>query len=203
MKRAFLVITAVVLVTISSAACRSAAPVETQREFGARMARMNLWREAMFRFRRAVELEPTNAEARSNLAVSLEANGDFEGAAREYREAMRLDKSNQYIQKNYSRFVEFTSRNKKREAREPRRQEAAPVNGTPSDPAKPPTAGETPADPTPDVPADRPEPTSPPSDPPPVPKPTATAPSSVPGTPPSPPPPASPPSPQPFLGGSR
>ena len=88
-----------------------------QENFGVQMARMNLWREAMFRFQRAVQMNPEDAMAHNNLAVAYEANGDFENAAREYREAMRLDKSNQYIQKNYSRYVEFLSRNRKRQQR--------------------------------------------------------------------------------------
>ena len=88
-----------------------------QENFGVQMARMNLWREAMFRFQRAVQMDPQDAMAHNNLAVAYEANGDFDNAAREYREAMRLDKSNQYIQKNYSRYVEFLSRNRKRQQR--------------------------------------------------------------------------------------
>ena len=85
-----------------------------QENFGVEMARMNLWREAMFRFQRAIDINPGDAMAHNNLAVAYEANGDFEKARKEYLEALKLDKSNQYIQKNYSRFVEFTSRNKKR-----------------------------------------------------------------------------------------
>jgi Tfp pilus assembly protein PilF len=54
--------------------------------------------------------------AHNNLAVAYEANGDFDNALKEYREALRLDRANQYIQKNYSRFVEFTQRSKKRAA---------------------------------------------------------------------------------------
>jgi len=87
----------------------------TQQDFGVEMARMNLWREAQFRFKRAVELNPTDAMAHNNLAVAMEANGDFDNALKEYREALRLDRSNSYIQKNYSRFTEFMSRNKKRQ----------------------------------------------------------------------------------------
>ncbi|HEV7921027.1 MAG TPA: tetratricopeptide repeat protein [Thermoanaerobaculia bacterium] len=86
-----------------------------QENFGVQMARQNLWREALFRFRRAVELDPQDAMAHNNLAVAYEANGDFDNAAKEYREALRLDKGNTYIQKNYSRYVEFLSRNKKRQ----------------------------------------------------------------------------------------
>lgn len=87
----------------------------TQDNFGVQMARMNLWREAMFRFERAIEISPGDAQAHNNLAVAYEANGDFEKARKEYLEALKLDRTNPYIQKNYSRFVEFLSRNKKRQ----------------------------------------------------------------------------------------
>jgi hypothetical protein len=87
----------------------------SQDNFGVEMARMNLWREAMFRFERAIEINPGDAQAHNNLAVAYEANGDFEKARKEYLEALKRDRSNSYIQKNYSRFVEFMSRNKKRQ----------------------------------------------------------------------------------------
>jgi len=87
---------------------------QTQDNFGVSMAKQNLWREAMFRFRRAVEINPGDAMAHNNLAVAYEANGDFDNARKEYLEALKLDRGNSYIQKNYSRYVEFLSRNKKR-----------------------------------------------------------------------------------------
>lgn len=87
----------------------------TQVNVGVRAARGNLWREALFRFQRAVQLDPSDAMARNNLAVAYEGIGEFEKARVEYLEALRIDKSNQYIQKNYSRFVEFTTRNRKRQ----------------------------------------------------------------------------------------
>lgn len=86
----------------------------SQDNFGVEMARMSLWREAMFRFQRAVELNPSDAMAHNNLAVAYEANGDFENAAKQYREALKLDRGNSYIQKNYSRYTEFISRSKKK-----------------------------------------------------------------------------------------
>lgn len=119
MRRAFISSLAVLALLLIAIGCRSAADTtkaETQSQFGVRMAKMNLWREAMFRFRRAIQIDPSDAQAHNNLAVALEANGDFDGAAKEYREALRLDRSNQHIQKNYSRFVEFTQKSKKRES---------------------------------------------------------------------------------------
>ena len=119
MRRAFTcssIALAFLLVAIGCGSGGNLAKPETQREFGVRMAKMNLWREAMFRFQREVQITPDNAMAHNNLAVALEANGDFDAAAKEYREALRLDRSNEFIQKNYSRFVEFTQKAKKRDA---------------------------------------------------------------------------------------
>src|SRR5688572_32812361 len=107
MKRAFtsssLVLVVLLSVVFGFTACRSGggdlSDASTQRRFGVRMAKMNLWREAMFRFRRATQIEPDNAMAHNNLAVAYEATGDFEAAAKEYREALRLDRSNEHIQK--------------------------------------------------------------------------------------------------------
>jgi Tfp pilus assembly protein PilF len=117
MKRAFTTSLVVLVTALAIAGCRSSrnpAEAETQRRFGVQMAKMNLWREAMFRFRRAVEMNPSDAQAYNNLAVAYEANGDFDNAAKAYREALRLDRNNQFIAKNYSRFVEFTTKDKKR-----------------------------------------------------------------------------------------
>lgn len=166
---------------LTLAACSSGGgdrSVATQEKFGVRMAKMNLWREAMFRFKRAVEINPADAMARNNLAVAYEANGDFEQAGREYREAIRLDKSNQFIQKNYSRFVEFNSRNRKRQPK-------------PATAAAPQPADAAPAVPASAVPAS----VSPPSEPPAsTPQPTGSAPAAIP---PVNPPAAEPPPPTP------
>ena len=100
---------------------------QTQDNFGVQMARMNLWREALFRFQRAVQINPGDAMAHNNLAVAWEANGDFEKARKEYLEALKLDRSNQYIQKNYSRYVEFLSRNRKRQQKDVKTAAATPA----------------------------------------------------------------------------
>ena len=153
MKRAFTTssLILVVLLFLAVTGCRSGSgdltQADTQRRFGVRMARMNLWREAMFRFKRATEIEPDNAMAHNNLAVAYEAVGDFDAAAREYREALRLDRSNQYIQKNYSRYVEFVQRSKKREQQRPATSAASATATAPA--AAPPETTTTPAPPPP------------------------------------------------------
>jgi len=135
MKRAFTATTlSILLFMVIVFGCRSGggdtSRAETQKQFGVRMAKMNLWREAMFRFKRAVDMQPDDAMAHNNLAVAFEANGDFENAAKEYREALRLDRANEYIQKNYSRFVEFTSRSKKRQQPKSATEPATPATAT-------------------------------------------------------------------------
>jgi tetratricopeptide (TPR) repeat protein len=87
---------------------------ETQLRFGVKAARMSLWREARFRFERASRIDPNSATIRNDLAVAYEGAGDFEKARQAYAEALHLDPSNSYIQKNYSRFMEFYNRNRKR-----------------------------------------------------------------------------------------
>lgn len=183
---------------LSVAGCSSSGSdsAETQENFGVRMARMNLWREALFRFRRAVQMNPADALAHNNLAVAYEANGDFDNAMKEYREAIRLDKSNQYIQKNYSRFVEFTSRNKKRQQRAPAPKtaattETAPPAGTAAPAPVPPPETSAAA---PQPPADSSGTSTPGSST--SPAPAGTAPAAVPQPPPQ-PPPAPVPAPQP------
>ena len=163
MKRAIVTSSLFLIAVISIAGCRSGggdlSQAETQRRFGVRMAKMDLWREARFRFRRATEIDPSSAMAHNNLAVALEATGDYDAALTEYREALRLDRTNEYIQKNYSRFVEFSQRSKKKE--ETDAPPPATVTGTagvaaaPEDaPAAEPAAVATPAPVTPEPVAD-------------------------------------------------
>jgi tetratricopeptide (TPR) repeat protein len=124
------VVAAAVVLAAGCASHSDLSKPQTQDNFGVNMARQNLWREAMFRFQRAVEINPSDAMAHNNLAVAYEANGDFDNARKEYLEALKLDRSNSYIQKNYSRYVEFLSRNKKRTA-----PKSAAASATPSTPA--------------------------------------------------------------------
>jgi lipoprotein NlpI len=80
---------------------------ETQMKFGTDVAKKGLWREAAFRYEQAIAKAPDNAHAHNNLAVALEANGDFARALAEYKKALELDPNNNYIRRNYARFAEF------------------------------------------------------------------------------------------------
>jgi len=104
--------------TIALAGCASSPNTATaagQITIGSRAARAGLWREAMFRYDKAVQLEPNNAMALSNLGVAYESSGEFEKAREVYLRALQNDRANPYIQKNYSRFSEFYQKYRKRE----------------------------------------------------------------------------------------
>ena len=80
---------------------------QSQIAFGSEVARKGLWREAAFRFEQAIVREPGNARAHNNLAVALEATGEFARALAEYKKALDLGPNDSYIRRNYARFAEF------------------------------------------------------------------------------------------------
>ncbi len=80
---------------------------KSQIAFGASVARQGLWREAAFRFEQAIAKDPGNARAHNNLAVALEASGEFARALVEYKKALDLAPNDTYIRRNYARFAEF------------------------------------------------------------------------------------------------
>ena len=80
---------------------------QSQIAFGSEVARKGLWREAAFRFEQAIAREPGNARAHNNLAVALEATGEFARALVEYKKALDLGPNDSYIRRNYARFAEF------------------------------------------------------------------------------------------------
>jgi len=98
--------------TAASANDRSAA--KEQVDFGIKVAQNGLWREAQYRWERAVELDPTYAEAWNNLAIAYEHSGKFDEARKAYETAIKLDPKNMLIQQNYDLFKEINDRTQKR-----------------------------------------------------------------------------------------
>ena len=94
--------------TLAQAADRKAA-VE-QVAFGIDAAKNGLWREATYRWERAVEIDPTYAAAFNNLAIAYEQSGQFDKAREAYEKAVTLEPENQLIRQNYDLFKEINDR---------------------------------------------------------------------------------------------
>ena len=64
-----------------------------QIEFGIAVAQRGLWREAIYRWERAAQIDPTYAAAHNNLAIAYEHEGDLEKARAAYEKAVEEAKA--------------------------------------------------------------------------------------------------------------
>jgi Tfp pilus assembly protein PilF len=99
-----------VLVAASSAFADARSEAKSQVQFGIEVAERGLWREAMFRWERAVELDPTYAAAYNDLAIAYEHQGQFAKARKAYERAIELEPNNLQIRQNYDLFREINDR---------------------------------------------------------------------------------------------
>ena len=90
---------------------------KAQVEFGIKVAQNGLWKEATYRWEKAVQLDSTYAEAWNNLAIGYEHQGRFEDADKAYQNALKLDPKNVSIRQNYDLFKEINDRTKRRRDR--------------------------------------------------------------------------------------
>ena len=103
------------LAAVPSGAWASArSDAKEQVEFGIKVAQSNLWNEALYRWQKAVELDPTYSAAWNNLAIAYEHEGKFEDAKKAYEKALELDPKNLLIRQNYDLFKEINDRTKRR-----------------------------------------------------------------------------------------
>lgn len=86
-------------------------------EFGITVAQRGLWREAIFRWERAVELDPTYASAYNNLGIAYENTGELDKAREAYERALELEPENVLIRQNYELFREINDRTTRQGAR--------------------------------------------------------------------------------------
>lgn len=107
--RPFLLLAAVLL-TAAPALADARDDAKKQVEFGIEVAQKGLWREAIYRFERAAQLDPTYAAAHNNLAIGYEHQGELDKASRAYEMALKLDPNNQLIKQNYELFREINDR---------------------------------------------------------------------------------------------
>ena len=84
-----------------------------QVEFGIQVAQRGLWREAIYRWERATQLDPTYAAAFNNLAIAYEHEGQLDKARESYEKAVALDPENAMIRQNFDLFKELNDRTKK------------------------------------------------------------------------------------------
>ena len=83
---------------------------KAQVDFGIKAAQRDLWKEALYRWKRAVEIDPTYAAAFNNLAIAYEHNGQFDEARVAYEKALELEPNNVLIKQNYDLFREINDR---------------------------------------------------------------------------------------------
>ena len=103
---------AILLVALAAPALAADARDEAkaQVEFGIDVAQRGLWREAIYRWERAVEIDPTYAAAYNDLAVAYEHEGQLDKARQAYEKALEIEPRNLQIQQNYDLFKEVNDR---------------------------------------------------------------------------------------------
>ena len=79
-------------------------------EFGIAVAQRGLWKEALYRWERATQLDPTYSAAFNNLAVGYEHQGMLDKAAAAYEQALKLDPNNALVRQNFELFKEIHDR---------------------------------------------------------------------------------------------
>lgn len=115
MRRALLVAVMLAVAVPLAADRRDDAKAEVA--FGIKVAQKGLWKEALFRWQKATELDPNYAEAWNDLAIGYEQMGKFDEARSAYDRALKIDKDNEYIRQNYAAFFEIYDRQHARSGR--------------------------------------------------------------------------------------
>jgi Flp pilus assembly protein TadD len=108
--RVLLLAAIVAFVGVAPAFADARSEAKAQVEFGISVAQRGLWREALYRWERAIQLDPTYAAAYNNLAVAYEQLGDFEKARVAYEKALEVEPNNPTIRQNYDLFKEINDR---------------------------------------------------------------------------------------------
>src|SRR3954468_18134623 len=81
-----------------------------QVEFGINVAQRGLWREAIYRWEQAVEIDPMYAQAYNDLGIGYEHEGQLDKARKAYEKALAIEPNNAQIRQNYELFKEINDR---------------------------------------------------------------------------------------------
>ena len=98
------------LIGVASPRADNRDDAKAQVEFGIEVALRDLWKEALYRWQRAIDLDPTYAPAWNNLGIAFEHEGQFDEAREAYETALDLDPDNFTIEQNYDLFLEVNDR---------------------------------------------------------------------------------------------
>jgi len=90
---------------------------KAQVDFGIAVAQRGLWKEAVYRWEKAVDLDPTYGAAWNDLGIGYEQLGRFDDARKAYEKAMELEPNNNLIRNNYDSFREIYDRQNRRRGR--------------------------------------------------------------------------------------
>jgi type IV pilus assembly protein PilF len=108
--RLITIVVAAVLASASPSFADARRDAKAQVEFGINVAQRGLWREAIYRWEKAVEIDPTYAAAYNDLAIAYEHEGQLEKARKAYEKALELDPNNSQVRQNYELFKEINDR---------------------------------------------------------------------------------------------
>jgi Flp pilus assembly protein TadD len=101
---------AVALLSASPALADARADAKEQVAFGINVAQRGLWREAIYRWEKAIEIDPTYAAAHNDLAIAYEHEGQLDKARKAYEKALDLEPNNVQIRQNFELFKEINDR---------------------------------------------------------------------------------------------
>jgi type IV pilus assembly protein PilF len=111
---ALLAVTAV-LAAASPSFADAKRDARAQVEFGINVAQRGLWREAIYRWEKATQIDPTYVAAYNDLAIGYEHEGQLDKARKAYEKALQLDPNNSQIRQNYELFKEINDRTAQKE----------------------------------------------------------------------------------------
>jgi Flp pilus assembly protein TadD len=98
------------LLAVAPLAADARDDAKKQVDFGIAVAQRGLWREAIYRWERATQIDPTYAAAHNNLAIAYEHEGELDKARTAYEKALELEPNNTLIKQNYELFKEINDR---------------------------------------------------------------------------------------------
>ena len=110
MLRLALLLACAATVSASPAFADARSDAKAQVEFGINVAQRGLWREAIYRWEKAAEIDPTYAAAFNDLAIAYEHEGQLDKARKAYERALELDPNNAQVRQNYELFKEINDR---------------------------------------------------------------------------------------------